>query len=185
MESWEEWQIPYQYGTIVLWPPDEIREFVNAQRERYDPVSQSICGAHVTVTQPFARGLDAVEWEQVNELLQGFESFELHYGPINSFLPYPCIWYEIHPTAKVLEIRAVLHETGFFNLEMKHPKNFIPHMTITEGQSGPEVNEKLLERLQGESRAGSYRCVELAYIVPNEHFQFEVVKKLPLAVSAS
>lgn len=183
MEIWEDWQKPYQYGTLVIWPPNEVREVVNYQRERYDPVSQSFCETHVTVTQPFARLLADKEWNEVHELLREFESFEIHFGPLNSFLPYPCIWYEIHPRAEVLEIRAALHKTGFFNLEMKHPKNFIPHMTITEGQSGPDVNENLLMQLQAESSEGSFLCENLAYIVPNEHFQFEVVKTLPLALS--
>lgn len=42
MKSWEEWQKSYQYGLIVIRPPDEIRDLVNKQREEYDPLSQSL-----------------------------------------------------------------------------------------------------------------------------------------------
>lgn len=180
MEAWDSWQKPFQFGTIVIWPPEEIREIVNGQRARYDPVSQSICEAHITITQPVVRSLDDAEWNQIWKLLQEYEAFEIHFGPLNSFLPYPCIWYEVHPQAGILEIRTALHETGFFNLEIKHPENFTPHMTITEGLSGPNVDENLLDQLKAESSSGSFFCEDLAYIVPDEQFRFQVVKMFPL-----
>ena len=181
MGSWDDWQRPYRFGTIVIWPPDEARQAVNSQRAEYDPVSHAYCQAHVTVTQPLRRRLDGDEWRQVSALLLGHASFELRFGPVNSFLPYPCVWYETHPIEKILELRSVLHQTGFFNLKMKHAQDFIPHLTITEGLSGPTVDQGLLERIRSESTTGSFLCKELAYIVPNEAFRFEVVSILPLA----
>jgi 2'-5' RNA ligase len=151
MDLWENWQKPYQYGTKVILPPKEIRELVNSQRQEYDPVSQSYCETHITVTEPFVRSLSDYEWDQILDLVKEFESFIILYGPLKSFLPYPCIWYQIEPREKVLKIRNTLHKTGFFNKEPKHSKDFIPHMTITEGLSGPKVNEALLERLRKES----------------------------------
>jgi 2'-5' RNA ligase len=181
MAAWEEWQRPYRFGTIVIRPPDEVRETVNSQRAEYDPVSQAYCQAHISVTQPLSRPLDGEEWRQVSELLLAHEPFEIRFGPVNSFLPYPCIWYEIHPAEKILAIRSDLHQTGFFNLAMKHPKDFIPHMTVTEGLSGPAVDQGLLERIGTESSKGSFLCEELAYIVPNEAFRFEVASTFPLS----
>ena len=181
MDTWEDWQKPYQYGTLVIWPPGDIREVINSQREKYDPVSQSYCETHITVTQPLSRWLDEEEWHKVRIILADFEPFEIAYGPLNSFLPYPCIWYEVEPRERVLEIRNALHKTGYFNLELKHPKNFIPHMTITEGLSGPAVDEGLLQLLQGESGTGSFKCEGLAYIVPDDSFRLQVRSVLPLA----
>jgi len=180
MDNWEDWQKPYQYGTIVIWPPDEIREIVNAQREAYDPISQSICEAHITVTQTFSKFLSDGEWDSLFRLLNGYDPFEIEYGPLKSFLPYPCLWYEIQPKEKVLELRSALHNTGFFNLDLKYTEGFIPHMTITEGLSGPSVDESLLAALQRESSSGTFVCKELAYIVPDDRFCFRVVKVLPL-----
>jgi len=181
MEYWEDWQKPYRFGTLVIWPPEGVRGIVNAQREQYDPVSQSICQAHITVTQPFSRPLEEDEWKQIKALISGFQSFEIHYGPLRSFLPYPCIWYEIQPVEKVLALRNALHETGFFNLQMEHPENFIPHMTITEGLSGPCVDQDLLRRLQNESDGGSFLCESISSIVPDEDFHFRVLSVLPLS----
>jgi len=183
MDSWEDWQKQFRYGTIVIWPPDKIREVVNAQRELYDPTSQSICETHITITQPMIKPLNHEEWERITGLLKAYPSFEIEYGPLNSFLPYPCIWYEIKPAEKVLEIRNALHDTGFFNLELKHTEDFIPHMTITEGVSGPNVDEALLEQLQEESSQGSFLCKELMYIVPNAQFCFKATRALPLAAA--
>jgi len=181
MENWEDWQKPYQFGTLVIWPPDEIREIVNSQRERIDPVSQSYCETHISVTQPLCRWLEAEEWDRLGVLLASFDSFLIEYGPLNTFLPYPCIWYEIKPVNRVLELRNSLHQTGYFNLEMKHPQNFIPHITITEGLSGLEVDKDLFQTLQQESGKGSFQCEELAYIVPDQDFRFYISRILPLS----
>jgi len=181
MESWEDWQKPYQYGTLVIWPPDEVREVVNSQRERYDPVSQSYCEAHISVTQPLKNLLNDEAWKRIGKALLEFVSFEITYGPLNSFLPYPCIWYEVNPQERVLEMRDALHRMDYFNLELKHPKDFIPHLTITEGLSGPTVNEELIQVLQVESRSGVFLCDGLAYIVPDDNFRVRVKRVLPLA----
>lgn len=185
MESWEDWQEPYRFGTIVIWPPDEVRQIVNRQREKYDPVSHAFCEAHVSITQPLGRWLDNDEWHHVSNLLRRHESFEVRFGPVNSFLPYPCIWYEIQPREKILEIRSALHQTGFFNLTMKHLQTFIPHMTITEGFSGPPVDQGLLDQIAAEGTTGSFLCESLSFIVPNQEFRFEPASTLPLSYPAS
>lgn len=184
MRQWEDWQKPYRYGTIVIRPPSSVREVVDTQREMYDPLSQQYSEAHISVTQPLIRELDESEWEHLQDVLAQFTPFQINYGPLNSFLPYPCIWYEIKPQDPTLKIRKALHQTGFFNLQMKHPESFIPHMTITEGLSGPTVDERLLEKLQNESATGSFQCKELVLIVPDEEFHFNVVRKIPLGIPA-
>jgi len=181
MISWEDWQQPYRFGTLVIWPPDALREIVNSQRERIDPVSGSYCEAHITVTQPLSGYLGDEEWDRLETILSSIVSFEISYGLLKTFFPNPCIWYEVQPTETVLKLRNVLHQTGFFNLGMKHPQNFIPHMTITEGLSGPKVDENLFQMLQGESGIGSFQCQGLSYIVPGEDFRFQVKKFLSLS----
>ena len=176
MKNWEEWQKPYRYGVIVIQPPDEIRELVNKQREEYDPLSQSYSEAHITVTQPLLMELSEIEWDSTLRIVEGFGPFQIDYGPINSFLPYPCIWYEIKPAEKVLDLRQALHRTGFYNLSLPHTEGFIPHMTITEGLSGPIVDEKLYNRIQGESSQGTFLCEQLTYIVPDDKFYFQIGK---------
>jgi hypothetical protein len=181
MNTWEVWQTFYQFGTLVIWPPDEIGSIVNSQRERIDPISQSYCETHISVTQPLSRWLDEKAWDRLGTIIKSFVSFEIAYGPLNTFLPYPCIWYEVKPADRVLELRNVLHQTGYFNLEMRHPKNFIPHMTITEGLSGPKVDLNLYQTLQQESGSGTFQCEGLTYIIPDENVRFHVKKFLPFS----
>ena len=179
-DDWEKWQKVYQHGTLVVWPPDDIRTIVNIQRKAYDPISAAVCETHITLTQPLLNPLIDTEWEHIQEIVSGFPAFEIQYGPLKSFLPYPCIWYEIQPVTKILDLRKALHQTGFFNLSLRHTEGFIPHMTITEGLSGPVVDEKLLSILQKESNRGSFICQDAAYLIPDERFCFGVGKRISL-----
>lgn len=180
MEGWPDWGKPYQPGLFVIRPPIEVRSIVNAQREAYDPLSRSFIGAHITVTQPFLGTPTETEWEKCVAVLGAFQPFKIQYGPLKSFLPYPCIWYEVQPAELVLEIRSALHQTELFNLADGYIEDFIPHMTITEGLSGPEVNQDLLDQLQSESQPGSFVCDRLALCAPDQHFQFASLRTISL-----
>jgi 2'-5' RNA ligase len=182
--EWTNGQKAYAHGTLVVWPPDEVRDVVNRLRTEYDPVSQSVCEAHITVTQPLLGPLSSIEWSHMETLLSDIDAFEIQYGPLSSFLPYPCIHYEIHPGEKLLRIRELLHETGFFNLRMPHPENWVMHMTITEGLSGPEVNHELLVSLKRRVAGGSFTCTAISYIIPDSEFHFKVVRTLCLRQDA-
>lgn len=180
MEEWPEWQKVYIHGTLVIWPPEQVGGVVNRLRHQYDPISQAFCEAHITLTQPFLRLPSRNEWDELCEVVSSFEPFGLNYGPLNTFLPYPCIWFEIHPSELVLAFRQSLHATGMFNLDLPHTDDFIPHMTITEGQSDIEVTEELFTKLRDEISGGSFICSDIAYIVPDDYFHFRVQRRLPL-----
>jgi len=180
MEEWAEWQKVYSHGSFVIWPIDHVRESVSRLRHEYDPVSQSFCEAHITITQPLLRQPSGKEWDKLSDLVSSFESFEIRYGPINTFLPYSCIWFEIHPSEVVLAIREALHASGLFNLDLPHTDDFIPHMTITEGQSDVKVTNNLFAKLRDEIQGGTFLCTEIAHIVPDLHFHFGVQRQLLL-----
>jgi len=180
MENWPAWGKRFGPGLFIILPPDPVRRIVDAQRETYDPLSQSYIGAHITLTQPFQKNPSDTDWGLILQTLKGFQPFEISYGPLKSFLPYPCIWYDVQPASIILEIREALHQTGLFDLQEGLIEDFIPHMTITEGQSGPEVNTELLEELQKESRSGSFFCEDLVYAAPDPNFHFSPGRRIPL-----
>ncbi|MFW9941044.1 MAG: 2'-5' RNA ligase family protein [Candidatus Thorarchaeota archaeon] len=180
MEKWDEWQKVYLHGTLVIWPPEEVREIVNHQRKVYDPKSAATCETHITLTQPLLNPLVEKDLDMIRKIVGRFKTFDINYGPLKSFLPYPCIWYEIQPVEKILAIREALHKTKIFNLSLKHTDDFIPHMTITEGLSGPEVNEALLEQLKLESYSGTFKCRDVTLIIPDEKFHFWVKERFLL-----
>ncbi|HDD54625.1 MAG TPA: 2'-5' RNA ligase family protein [Chloroflexi bacterium] len=180
MDRWPTWGKRFQPGLFIIQPPEDVSAVVNAQRKACDPLSQSYIGAHITVTQPLIRTPSESEWDSIEQVLGNMRLFAIHYGPLKSFLPYPCIWYDVQPAEGVLAIREALHQTGFFNLEEGYIADFIPHMTITEGQSGPEVTRELLEKLQKESQSGSFLCEELVLSVPDQNFYFSVQNRIAL-----
>lgn len=180
MEGWPDWGKRFQPGLFIILPPLEVRSIIDAQREAYDPLSRSYIGAHITVSQPFLRTPTESEWDHCLKVVRAFQPFEIQYGPLKSFLPYPCIWYDVQPAERVLELRTTLHQTGLFNLEEGYIEDFIPHLTITEGLSGPEVTDELLDQLQSESQPGSFLCQQLVLAVPDQKFHFRLSRTIPL-----
>jgi len=174
------WKEDYRFGSIVVWPPDEVRRQINPLRERYDPRSHSICEAHVTVTQPFLVSPREKELDKLISIVSSFEAFEITYGPLNHFLPYPCIYYAIHPVAYFLEIRVSLHRSGLFNLSLPYTDGFIPHMSITDGMPDAEMTKEIFQESQTELTGGSFQCDSLALIEPDEQFVFHVSQLLYL-----
>jgi 2'-5' RNA ligase len=180
VKAWKNWQRRYRHGVFLILPPHEIRQWVNTQRELYDPTSAAICETHISVSQPLLKPISEQDRILLGDSVRSLKPFEIHIGQLKSFLPYPCIWYEIQPVELILKLRSVLHGTGLFNLVDGYIEDFIPHMTITEGRSGPEVNLDLLEQLQPQSPSGSFICSGLSLMVPDKAFHFHQKGYLPL-----
>ena len=180
MNDWEERQKRYRYGTLVILPPSNIREAIDKLRKQYDPASQMIFGAHITLTQPFLNCLSVIGLEQLQATAARFKPFLINYGPLNNFLPYPCIYYEVHPTEKILEIRRAMHRTGLFDLSAPHTDDFVPHMSITDGQPDPSRTQEIFRELQKTTVGDSFECSEISLINPDPYFHFKVIHKLPL-----
>jgi 2'-5' RNA ligase len=180
MSEWTDWQKSFRHGTFVIQPPAGVRGTVDRLRAECDPTSHSYFGTHITLTQPFVRQPRKDDWTRMVQVAAGFDAFRIEYGPLHSFLPYPCIWFEVRPRERVLEIREAFHAVGLFNLGLPHTDDFIPHMTITEGRSDRKVDESLLAELRDRSTEGSFLCTEVAYIIPDSRFHFAVRRTLAL-----
>jgi len=181
MQNWAEWQLNYIHGLFVIWPPDPIREQINELRDVYDPVSQDTIEAHITLTQPFLARPGGLEWARLAEIAADFEPFEVSYGPVNTFFPNPVIYLEIRPRERILALRQALHETGLFNLTLPYTDDFVPHMTIAESRSDKVVDEKMLAQVMSLAPQGTFLTSEIACMVPDSDFHFELSKRLVLA----
>ena len=182
MDGWLEWQKKYRYGTLVLWPPDAVRQQVNALRQRYDPESQRICETHITLTQPLLRGPTEVDWRALQDVVAACSPFTIQYGPLGTFLPYPCIYYAIEPAQKVLALRADVHATGLCNLSLPLTEGFVPHMSLNDGRPDEQATRAIYRDLtQNPPPNGAFHCHDVAYIVPDETFAFTVARRLPMA----
>jgi 2'-5' RNA ligase len=176
-----DWREAYRHGMFVIWPPDDVRAAVNVLRQRYDPRSAAICEAHITLTQPLLTTLDAGDWRRIAETVAAQPTFDIEFGPVNTFLPYPCVYLEIRPGCAVLELRAALHALGHFDLSLPHTDDFVPHMTIADASLAPDDIAALALELQDGAPRGQFPCTEVAYVAPDARFRFEVARRFSLA----
>ncbi len=172
--GWEPWKRPYRYGTLAIYPPPSVREYVNGFREELDPVSHGYSEAHITLTQPFRQpAIDKVV-DRLAAMLRLEESFQVTYGPVRSFLPSPVLWLQVQPCQRILDLRRKLHGLDLFDLSLPHTDDFVPHMTLTEGLSGPPVDDGLLRRYEPRVESGSFECTSIVHLVPDSEFRFSV-----------
>jgi 2'-5' RNA ligase len=175
---WEAWQLPYRHGTLAIWPPQVVRDYVNRFRQKLDPISDGYAEAHITLTQPFRAPVTEHVIDHVRSILAAEKPFSIAYGPLRSFFPAPVLWLDVHPRERALKLRHELHATGLFDLSLPHTDDFVPHMTLTEGLSGTPVNDALFRELAPSVEGGTFTCDGIAFIRPNARFRFEVEREI-------
>ncbi|MEO0082454.1 MAG: 2'-5' RNA ligase family protein [candidate division WOR-3 bacterium] len=176
----EGWEIPYLPGSLVILPPDPVRQRIGRLRRKYDSLSAQRIPPHITVAQPFRQDPDRTALEQVRQILVEFDPFEVRYGPIRNFLPYPCIWFEVQPADRIIALRNTLHATGLFNTDLPHTEDFIPHISITDGTPGPEETLRIYNRIRTRVKSGSFLVDRVAYVRPNWQLRFLTVTEIKL-----
>ena len=164
----------WAHGTLVLLPPADVAALVDDLRARHDPRSAALIGAHITLTQPFLAPPDAGALAGVAAVVATVPPFTIHWGPLNTFMPYPCIHFEIHPTEPVLRLRDALHALGLFNLALPHSgSDFIPHMTVAEGYADAVDTQRLFDALRDGAPSGLFTCTTVIYSCPDADFRFQ------------
>jgi len=84
----------------------------------------------------------------------------------------------IWPPDPVREVVNRLRE----RLDLPHTDDFVPHMSINDGRPDAARTQEIFEILRTSVSSGSFECGEIAFIVPDSGFHFEVVRTLPLAL---
>lgn len=173
-------------GTLVILPPPEVARVVDELRRRHDPRSADIIGAHITLTQPFLREPDAADLARIAAVVAEAEPFTIDWGPLNTFLPYPCIHFEVHPIEAVSRLRGALHALGLFNVALPFSgDDFIPHMTITEGYLDAAETRRLFDELRNSAPSGTFPCTTVTYSAPDRDFRFQPRASFPLGGAVS
>ena len=170
----DEFKHAYRYGTLVIWPPDDLRATVNVLRQRYDPASQAICDAHITLTQPFLSEPTDSDLTNIDEVVAGFLPMEIDYGPLGTFLPYPCVYLAIRPAEPLRALQADLYALGQFDLSAPHsdPDTFVFHVSITDGYPDAEQTALICDALTGSEPTGSFLADSVTWIKPDAAFRF-------------
>lgn len=178
-DHWDKWMLEYRYGAFYIFPPDGIIEPIDALRNRYDPQSASYCQAHISLSEPLSEPLNESKLDELRFALRQLQSFEVRYGPLRSFPPYPGVVFSIQPEDRFTELRSIVHSTSTFaGISLKR-KDIAPHMTIAEFIT-VERTDALLGELQGRVPEGSFCCDSIEYAVPNQEFYFERVLRIPI-----
>jgi 2'-5' RNA ligase len=181
---WEGWQREYRYGAFYIFPPPGIIEPIDQLRRKYDPKSDSYCQAHISLSEPLGAPLTDEQVQELHDTLSSIEPFEIHYGPLRSFPPYPGVVYAITPEDTFMNLRSRIHETSLFKDQQLMREHIMPHMTIAEFITIERTRE-LLEELSGKFPEGTFLCSAIEYAIPDHDFYFERVLRLHLGKNTS
>jgi 2'-5' RNA ligase len=181
---WEGWQREYRYGAFYVFPPPGIIEPIDQLRRKYDPKSDSYCQAHVSLSEPLRSPLTDEKFQELHDALSSVKPFEMHYGPLRIFPPYPGVVCAITPDDEFMKLRSRIHETSLFKGQQLMREYIKPHMTIAEFITIERTFE-LLDELSGKVLEGTFLCSAIEYAIPNHGFYFERVLRLPLGKNTS
>ncbi len=177
--NWEKWKFEYQYGAFYIFPPNGVIEPIDELRQKFDPKSADYCQAHISLSEPLNNPLTDEQLTELKEALSLVQPFEIKYGPLRSFPPYPGVCYTITPGKEFFDLRKAIHSTSIFAGNPLTRKDREPHMTIAEFIT-VERTEELLKELQGKVPEGTFQCGSIEYAVPNDEFYFERVMTIPI-----
>jgi 2'-5' RNA ligase len=177
VSHWQDWAQVYRFGVLLIFPPAPLRAQVNALRDAHDPASQAVCDAHISLTTPLARPIDAADWRELEAIAAAFAPFAIHYGPLLQLEPVVCL--AIEPHATLDRLRVALESAAVFAGAPARKYAFLPHMTIAEFITA-EQSVRLMRELADVVPSGSFPCTGVAYAVPDANFHFTERGRLQL-----
>ena len=169
--GWPDWQRDYRYGALVIEPPGELAAVLDPIRERFDPVSASRVGAHITVTPPFIAAPGPPGVARVGAVVSGMASMSLQLGKPRQFGGSSVTYLPVVNGDAVMRLREQLLATGLFRLDLPHTTDFVPHLTISEVGITPAA---ALSTIIPPSVTSAFHVGAVAWMVPDEGFQFAV-----------
>ena len=172
--DWEPWQVEYRFGAFYLFPPPGVAEPIDALRLTYDPVSAATCQAHISLSEPLPAPMSPPQVSEVRAALSAIAPFDVRYGPLRDFLPYPGVCYAVMPEDRIDALRETIHATSIFTDVVPRRAHIAPHITIAEFIS-VEQTVDLLQRLRSDVPEGTFRCDAMTYAVPDANFHFRSV----------
>lgn len=186
VSRWNTWQQEYRYGVILIFPPDPPKNEMNDLRTVYDPIGQSFCEVHISLTVPLPGPMNDEQLKELLTIASSFKPFSVHYGPLSNYLPHPGVVLTIEPKDRLENLMTTLEKASVFENAAERPWPFSPHMTITELFGMEDMNERvdrtkeLMVELEGKTPEGDFLCDYVSYAVPDEDFHFTERARLEL-----
>lgn len=179
--AWEDWMYEYRFGAFYIFPPDDVISPVDALRKLYDPKSDAICQAHISLSESLAKPLTDNDIAELRAILKGIKPFTITYGPLRDFPPHPGVCYGIEPEDQIRSLRNALHTASCFKGIPLRREHIAPHMTVAEFITAERTKE-LLAELDGAVPVGTFLCDHIELGVPDDAFRFQRVLRLPLGL---
>jgi len=176
---WPAWQQAYRYGALVIEPPRELASVLDPIRERLDPDSAAVLGAHITLTPPFAAAPSPADEERVRTAVRGVFSMRLQLDRPRQFSGSSVIYLPVVPSPGLDKLRTVLLATGLSRLDLPHTSDFVPHLTLSE--SGTAL-ESALRADVPRPASMAFLLEAVSWVVPDETFHFTVRRAFHLDV---
>ena len=172
LAEWEDWQRPYRFGVLLIFPPAEIARQIDALRAEYDPLSHSICPAHISVSDPLIDEMTPQLYDEIRDIVAATRRFEIHFDKPAASPTHGGVYYPILPQEPIDNLKRALHGSSAFSGQAHERRGIPPHMTIAEFLS-IEESLALCEAIQGTAPSGSFTCDRLYYVVPDADFRFQ------------
>jgi 2'-5' RNA ligase len=163
-------------------PPEPILSIVNSLRTKYDARSQSYCDAHISLSLPIPQPMTEEDWHELVDIASNIKPFDIHYGKLKDFPPYPGVVFSIESQLALNAVREKIEDAIIFKNAQPRKFPYKAHMTIAEFIS-LEDTARILKELKDKTPTGTFLCDNLAYIVPDNNMHFNVIRKLNLSKS--
>jgi hypothetical protein len=174
------WKRDYQFGVLLIYPPDPPLGVVNRLRDRYAWSQSADCDAHISLTVPLPRPVTRPDWAALQIIAAQIEPFEIRYGPLMHYLPAaPGVVLRIEPQDRLKHLLVSLEGSDCFAGARPRPYPFSAHMTIAELIS-EELTLQLMDELKDEAPRGAFVCDHVSYAVPDQGFRFTERARLAL-----
>jgi hypothetical protein len=177
--KWEEWQVDYRLGLILIMPPPEVSSLIDPLRARYDPVAFAICPTHISISDPLRLEMTPEHDAENAAILSSIAPFRLHYDKPKASRRYAGVAYPIAPQEPIDGLKRRLHQAAVFQGQVYRRRDIPAHMTIAEFVT-IEESFRIVEEIQNIAPSGSFLCDRLEFIVPDTNFQFHSVKTYSL-----
>lgn len=174
-DDWEDWQLDYRLGLVLILPPPEISCLIDPLRAHYDPKAHRICPTHISISDPLQLELTPVLDAEISAILAGIQPFRLHFDKPAASDLHPGVAYPIRPQEPIDDLKGKLHQADIFAGKIYRRRSIPAHMTIAEFVTIQE-SWRILAEIEDRAPSGSFLCDQLALIIPDRDFQFKQVK---------
>lgn len=177
--GWKPWQREYQFGVLLVIPPEPPLNAVNALRTKFAWSQTSECDAHISLTIPLPSALTQLQWKELQTIASSIRCFPVRYGPLKHYLPHPGVCLAIEPQGQLDELRVALEAASCFAGAKPRRFPFSAHMTIAE-RITVEQTHSIIAELRDLAPQGTFLCIAVSYVVPDVKFRFTERARLEL-----